>query len=72
MPLLSVHDLHVTFAVPGGAIEAVRGVSFDLDRGQALAVVGESGSIAPAIVAAPEEVATGREPYMIVGAIAGG
>jgi microcin C transport system ATP-binding protein len=44
MPLLSVHDLHVTFAVPGGAIEAVRGVSFDLDRGQTLAVVGESGS----------------------------
>jgi microcin C transport system ATP-binding protein len=42
--LLSVRDLHVTFAVPGGAIEAVRGVSFDLDRGETLAVVGESGS----------------------------
>ena len=44
MPLLSVRNLHVTFAVPGGAIEAVRGVSFDLDRGETLAVVGESGS----------------------------
>ncbi|HEV2546660.1 MAG TPA: ABC transporter ATP-binding protein [Stellaceae bacterium] len=42
--LLSIRDLHVTFAVPGGAVEAVRGVSFDLDRGETLAVVGESGS----------------------------
>src|SRR5215472_15775780 len=42
--LLSIRDLHVTFAVPGGAIEAVRGVSFDLDRGEPLAIVGESGS----------------------------
>ncbi len=43
-PLLSVRDLHVTFAVPGGAIEAVKGVSFELDRGETLALVGESGS----------------------------
>ncbi len=42
--LLSVRDLHVTFAVPGGAVEAVKGVSFDLDRGETLALVGESGS----------------------------
>jgi microcin C transport system ATP-binding protein len=44
MPLLSVRDLTVTFAVPGGAVEAVKGVSFDLDRGETLALVGESGS----------------------------
>src|SRR5216683_4547650 len=43
-PLLSVRDLHVTFAVPGGAVEAVKGVSFELDRGETLALVGESGS----------------------------
>ena len=43
-PLLSARDLHVTFAVPGGAVEAVRGVSFDLNRGETLALVGESGS----------------------------
>ena len=44
MPLLSVRDLDVTFAVPGGAVEAVKGVSFDLDKGETLALVGESGS----------------------------
>src|SRR5690349_9644251 len=42
--LLSVRDLRVTFTVPGGAVEAVKGVSFDLDRGETLALVGESGS----------------------------
>ncbi len=44
MPLLALRDLSVTFAVPGGAVEAVKGVSFDLDRGETLALVGESGS----------------------------
>jgi microcin C transport system ATP-binding protein len=43
-PLLAVRDLAVTFAMPGGEVRAVRGVSFDLDRGEALALVGESGS----------------------------
>ena len=42
--LLSVRDLRVTFAAQGHAVEAVRGVSFDLSRGQTLALVGESGS----------------------------
>jgi microcin C transport system ATP-binding protein len=44
MPLLSVRDLDVTFAVPGGALEAVKGVSFELEKGETLALVGESGS----------------------------
>jgi microcin C transport system ATP-binding protein len=42
--LLSVRDLHVTFAVPGGVVEAVKGVSLELGRGETLALVGESGS----------------------------
>ncbi len=43
-PLLEVEDLRVTFDTPKGAVEAVRGVSFRLDRGERLGVVGESGS----------------------------
>jgi peptide/nickel transport system permease protein len=43
-PLLQVRDLVTEFALPGQPLTAVRGISFDLDRGQALGVVGESGS----------------------------
>ncbi len=42
--LLEVRNLDVTFDMPGGAVEAVKGVSFDLDRGETVALVGESGS----------------------------
>jgi microcin C transport system ATP-binding protein len=43
-PLLAVRDLAVSFAVEGGEVAAVRGVSFDVDRGETVALVGESGS----------------------------
>ena len=42
--LLEVRDLSVRFGVEGRAIDAVRGVSFDLEQGETLAIVGESGS----------------------------
>ncbi|WP_010531595.1 ABC transporter ATP-binding protein [Lentibacillus jeotgali] len=41
--ILDVNDLHVTFTTYGGTVKAVRGVSFDLHRGETLAIVGESG-----------------------------
>lgn len=41
---LSVQGLKTEFATPTGASIAVNGVSFDLRRGETLAIVGESGS----------------------------
>jgi oligopeptide transport system ATP-binding protein len=43
MSLLEVKDLRVEFATHGGVVHAVRGVSFALEAGKTLAIVGESG-----------------------------
>jgi microcin C transport system ATP-binding protein len=42
--VLSVRDLSVTFSQDGSVSHAVRGVSFDVGRGETVALVGESGS----------------------------
>ena len=41
--VLKVNDLHVSFDTYAGEIKAVRGVTFDLQEGEVLAIVGESG-----------------------------
>jgi oligopeptide transport system ATP-binding protein len=42
--ILRVKDLRVSFSTYAGEVQAVRGASFELRRGETLAIVGESGS----------------------------
>ena len=42
--ILQVKDLHISFHTFAGEVQAIRGVNFELFKGETLAIVGESGS----------------------------
>jgi len=43
-PTLSVRNLSIEYRARRGQVQAIRNVSFDVMRGQAMALIGESGS----------------------------
>lgn len=64
MPILEVRDLTVAYRTAAGEARAVDGVSFSLEPGQYLGIVGESGcgksTIAKAIMGIlPDNARTG-------------
>ena len=66
--LLEVQNLKVQFKTLAGYVQAVNGVSFDLEKGKTLGIVGESGcgksvtvlSIMKLIAEPPGEITSGR------------
>ncbi len=44
MPLLNVKDLRLSYNTDNGVLPAVAGISFSVEQGQTLGIVGESGA----------------------------
>ncbi len=70
--ILEVKDLHTRFHIAEGTVHAVNGVSFHLDEGKTIAVVGESGcgksvtmmSILRLLASPPAEITSGQAQYL--------
>jgi oligopeptide transport system ATP-binding protein len=70
--LLEVINLSTQFTIPEGTVHAVNGISFHLDEGETLAVVGESGcgksvtmmSILGLIPIPPGKITSGKALYL--------
>jgi oligopeptide transport system ATP-binding protein len=70
--LLEVQDLKVCFHIPEGTVHAVNGISFKLEEGETLAIVGESGcgktvsmlSLLGLIPLPPGEILNGSANYL--------
>ena len=70
-PILEVNDLRTRFQIAEGTVHAVNGISFHLDHGETIAVVGESGcgksvtmmSIMRLIPIPPGEIFSGKALY---------
>lgn len=67
--LLEVNNLQVSYHTYAGEVKSVRGISFDLDKGECIAIVGESGcgktvtakSITGLIASPPGEIKPGSQ-----------
>ena len=61
-PLLEVNNLYTHFDTPRGVAHAVDGVSFKLERGKTLGIVGESGSAATRELRSSSGIPRKKEP----------
>jgi len=64
-PILQVRDLRVEYATPAGPAQAVGGVSFDLAKGEFLAIVGESGCGKSTLLFAVAQLLTYRAAWPV-------
>ncbi|WP_255648579.1 ATP-binding cassette domain-containing protein [Pseudorhizobium xiangyangii] len=66
-PLFSLRDLRLRFHTRHGDVEALRGISFDLQRGQTLAIVGQSGSGKSIAALAALRLVSPKAAYSVAG-----
>lgn len=69
LPLLCVRALSVTFMTKSGNTTVVKDVSFEINRGETLALVGESGSGKSVIAHALMQLLKSHSPHHLTGSI---